>query len=178
MSPFTGFLAQATGGPTETDRIVNLISGTQAVTTAIVGFIFVCLIFPRLVRVKPQFHAAVGMVLFLILLNSLAIVVNAAAFTRLVGAVDALLQFASILLLVLSTGGVSAAELREDALKTIEVVRRGGEKETIIVPLRGDQPRVRAEPEAQREDLRIEDYDLPPRPSGRAPEGGSSIPLE
>lgn len=178
MDPIICLLAQTTGVPSETDHAVNLITGTQGVTTAIVGFIFVCVVFPRLIKNKPQFYAAVGMILFLILINSLAIVANTPALTRLVGAVDALLQFASILLLVMSTGGVSAHELGQDVLKTIEVVRRGGEKETIIVPLRGDPLRARDEPVTQREEIRSDEYQVPARPKGRPPEESSSIPLE
>jgi hypothetical protein len=43
---------------------------------------------------------------------------------------------------VLSTG-MSMKALSGEVFNTIEVVRRGGEKETIIVPLRGEQPKPR-----------------------------------
>jgi hypothetical protein len=54
--------------------------------------------------------------------------------------VNGLLQISAIILLALSTSGMTPAEMREDIGKTIEVIRRGGEKETIIVPLRGELP--------------------------------------
>ncbi len=54
---------------------------------------------------------------------------------------NALLQIAAILVLVMSTGGQSLGELGEEMGKTVELVRRGGEKASVIVPLKGDKPR-------------------------------------
>jgi hypothetical protein len=114
----------------------------EGVTTAIVAFIFVCIVYPRLVKVRPQFYGAFGAILFVILLQSIAQMLGDKAMIAAL-AVTGLLQIAAILLLFMSCGGLTVKDLTSDIGKTIEVVRRGGEKETIIVPLRGEQPRQR-----------------------------------
>ena len=114
----------------------------EGVTTAIVAFIFVCIVYPRLVKNRPQFYAALAAVVLLIFLNSLALMIGSPKFSTFVAVIDGLLQVAAILLLILSAGGLTVSELAGDIGKTIEVVRRGGEKETIIVPLHGEQPKT------------------------------------
>jgi hypothetical protein len=134
-----------------------MLGAMEGVTTAIVLYIFVCLVFPRLIRHRPQFYAAFGILLFIILLGSWGAMFSAAP-TDQAGQVQAtgrspgivygllgLLQIAAIILLALSTSGMTLAEMRADIGKTIEVIRRGGEKETIIVPLRGEMPRSASE---------------------------------
>jgi hypothetical protein len=116
----------------------------HGVTTAIVAFIFAGVIWPHLIKYKVQFYAAVMSVVCIILLDSLAHMFfkEEDGGWRVLYAINGLFQIAALLLLVLSTG-MSARELSGEMFNTIEVVRRGGEKETIIVPLRGEQPKVR-----------------------------------
>jgi hypothetical protein len=114
----------------------------EGVTTAIVAFIFVCIVYPTLVKVRPQFYGAFAAILLVILMDSFARMIGGKAEDA-AYAVTGLLQIAAIVLLFMSCGGLTVKELAADIGKTIEVVRRGGEKETIIVPLRGDQPRQR-----------------------------------
>ena len=52
----------------------------QGVTTAIVAFIFVCVIWPHLVRNRPQFYAALAAVLVVLLLDSLAAMIGSDGF--------------------------------------------------------------------------------------------------
>ena len=115
----------------------------EGVTTAIVGFIFVCVVFPRLVRNRPQYYAALAAVLLVILLQTLVLLFSKSNFVTFANVATGFLQVGAIMLLVLGCGGVTASELASDIGKTIEVVRRGGERETIIVPLTGEQPKVR-----------------------------------
>ncbi len=117
----------------------------EGVTTAIVAFIFVCIVYPHLVKNRPQFYAALGMVVLIILLNSIGQMADSPKFWHFVGAADGLLQVGAILLLVTSAGGLTVSELASDIGNTIDVVRRGGEKETIIVPRRGEIPKQRDE---------------------------------
>ena len=50
--------------------MTRLSSATmQGVTTAIVAFIFFCVIFPERVRNRPQFYASLGLVALIILLE-------------------------------------------------------------------------------------------------------------
>ena len=117
----------------------------EGVTTAIVGFIFVCVIYPDLVKVKPQYYAAIACILLVILFSSLTRIVGNDKFAAVAGGLDGLLQFAAILLLILGCGGKTISGLASDVGQTIDVIRRGGEKETIIVPRRGERPRSKDE---------------------------------
>jgi hypothetical protein len=117
----------------------------EGVTTAIVAFIFVCVIYPHLVKNRAQYYGALAAIILVILFSNFGQMSDSDKFRHFVAGFDALLQVAAILLLVVSTGGVTVRELATDIGKTIEVVRRGGEKETIIVPLRGDQPKPRGQ---------------------------------
>jgi hypothetical protein len=122
----------------------------QGVTTAIVGFIFVCLVYPRLVKHRPQFYSALALVLLVILFDAIAhMAVNEhgepGALVRVMYVLSALLQILAILILVLCVGGLSVRELAGEVAHTVEVIRRG-ESKPVLVPLRGEQPRPREEP--------------------------------
>src|SRR4051812_14891940 len=112
----------------------------QGVTTAIVAFVFAGVIWPHMIKHRVQFYAALIVVCLIILLDSIGRMwpsTNTA-----LTAVNGLLQVVGIVMCVLSTG-MSMKDLSGEVFNTIEVVRRGGEKETIIVPLRGEQPKPR-----------------------------------
>jgi len=115
----------------------------EGVTTAIVAFILACLIFPKVVKNKPQYYGAVGLVLAVILFDSLARIVNSPGFFKFAYLLTAVFQIGAMLLLILSAGGLSMRDLAGDLADTVEVIRRGGEKE-IIIPRRGEAPRPRA----------------------------------
>lgn len=120
--------------------------GMEGVTTAIVAFIFVCIVYPHLVKNRAQYYGALAAILLVILFSNFGQMSDPdSKFRHFVAGLDALLQVTAILLLIVSTGGVTVRDLATDIGKTIEVVRRGGEKETIIVPLRGDQPKPRGQ---------------------------------
>jgi hypothetical protein len=127
----------------------------HGVTTAIVAFILACLIFPKVIKNKPQYYAAVGLILGVILFDALANVVGAAGFRKFVYILTAVLQVGAIFLLILSAGGLTVSDLAGDLAGTFEVIRRGGEEKEIIIPRRGDTPRPRG--------TRDDDEDRPPR---------------
>src|SRR5215212_3033141 len=84
----------------------------EGVTTAIVAFIFVCVVWPRLVKNKTQFYAAFAAVLLIILLHSLSVMIyTSAGFQVFSGAAQGLLQLAAIVLLFSGAGGISVKEL-------------------------------------------------------------------
>lgn len=114
----------------------------EGVTTAIVGFIFVCLIYPRLVQHKPQFYSVIGLVLLIILLDAIAHtdVSDKGTVRHVMYVLIALLQIVSILVLVMCVGGLTVRELAGEVANTVEVIRRG-ENKPVLVPLRGEQPR-------------------------------------
>jgi len=133
----------------------------QGVITAIVAFIFVCIVFPSLVKNRPQFYAALFLVLLAIFFDAVAGIFKPdSGFRTFVSVADAFLVIGAILLLVLCAGGLAMRDLAADIGKTIEVVRRGGEKETIIVPL-GEKP------------LSEDEKVYVPRKRNPAPESGS-----
>jgi hypothetical protein len=123
----------------------------EGVTTAIVAFILACLIFPHVIKNKPQYYGAVACVLLIILFSALSVMIGKPGFTNFAIVMMSLLQVGAIFLLILSAGGLSVKDLAGDLADTIEVVRRGGDKE-VIVPLRGEMPGAsRAHREAMRE---------------------------
>jgi hypothetical protein len=144
----------------------------EGVTTAIVAFILACVIFPRVVKNKPQYYGALACVVLIILFGAIGRMAPAAG--TFAAVMTAILQIGAILLLILSAGGLSMRDLAGELADTIEVVRRGGDKE-IIVPLRGEKPGAgRAEREAWREERvgpgRIDlDAEMEPPRSGSAP---------
>jgi len=112
----------------------------QGVTTAIVAFIFAGVIWPHMIKHRVQFYAALLVVCLIILFDSIGRIWTST--NTPLTAVNGLLQIVGIVMCVLSTG-MSVKDLSGEVFNTIEVVRRGGEKETIIVPLRGEQPKPR-----------------------------------
>lgn len=145
----------------------------HGVTTAIIGFIFVCIIWPHLVKNRPQFYAALGALIAIILLDSLARMINSVGFGVFAYVFTGLLQVGAILLLILSAGGVSPRELFSDMGRAIEVIRRGEEEKEIIIP-RSDQPRPvpgtpRDTDEEERVVWNITDDDVKPAPQAPPP---------
>lgn len=150
----------------------------QGVTTAIVAFIFACIIWPHLIKHRSQFYGAVALLLAIILFDCIAHMsggpdatatdlhpVGLSALQRFCYVVVALLQIAAIVVLIMSTGGQTLSEIAGEMHKTIDVVRRGGEAETLVVPIKGEQPRPRERVTA-----------IPPAPA-RPPED-TSIPMD
>jgi hypothetical protein len=167
----------------------------HGVTTAIVGFIFAGVLWPHIIKYKVQFYAALIAVVFIILLDGIGQgFADEKGGQRVIYSINALLQISALILLVLSTG-MSAKDLGGEVFNTIDVVRRGGEKETIIVPLTGAKPKPRRERAEEIPPARIDlDRDIaaeeaaldeqeggaaapPPPPAPKKPESGS-IPLE
>ena len=154
----------------------------EGVTTAIVACVLACVIFPRVIKNKPQYYGAVACVVLIILFGALRLMILSASFLVFGSVMIALLQIGAILLLILSAGGLTVKDLAGELADTIEVVRRGGDKE-IIVPLRGEQPgagrAARAAARDAREGGRVgpgridldAELDLPPSaPEPRPPE--------
>jgi hypothetical protein len=118
----------------------------EGVTTAIVGFIFVCLVFPSIVKNKPQYYAAFGAVVLVILLSGTEAIIETASFHAFATFVICVLQVTALILLTLSVGGLSFKQFAGEVADAIEVMRRGETKKEIIIPLRGQQPAAPAYP--------------------------------
>jgi hypothetical protein len=111
----------------------------HGVTTAIVAFLFAGVIWPHLIKNKVQFYAGLIIVVFIILLDGIG---HTFGVGKVIYGINALLQVTAVVTLVLSAG-MTIRDLGGEVINTIDVVRRGGEKETIIVPLRGEKPKPR-----------------------------------
>jgi hypothetical protein len=116
----------------------------EGVTTAIVAFLFVCVVFPNLVKNKPQWYAALAAVVLVIFLNALRFAfMESVGLVRFTGFITGMLQIGAILLLILSAGGLSARELAGEIKRAYEVIRRGEEEKEVIIPITGEQPQRR-----------------------------------
>jgi hypothetical protein len=96
------------------------------VTAVIVAFIFVGLSIPHLVKRRPPFYAALGLILIVILFDSIGHTTSLnGAFSAFIYLINALLQIVAIVMLVLSTAGQSLGELAGEVGKSIDSVRYG-----------------------------------------------------
>jgi hypothetical protein len=155
----------------------------DGIIAVIVAFIFVCILFPKLVRNPTQFYAAFGMVLLVVVLQTLARMFGSSAsegFGRFVAVCDGFLTAASLLLVVMATGGLSLKDLTGEFTKAIEVIRRGEEQKEIIVPITGQMPKPRRREAVPMEDEPVvHTIETPPAATPeRKPGDPSSIPLE
>jgi hypothetical protein len=172
------------------DRINIVVPLFDGVTTAIVLFCFVCVIFPHIVKNKSQFYAGFTSVLLVILLHSLSIMLyTSAGFRIFAGATTCLLQIVAIVTLFLSAGGITLKQLGGDMARAYEVIRRGEEERTVIVPITGDMPN---KPPARPTSVPLDDdeddepkehrIDLPDSAGWQRkpadPSGDAKIPLE
>ena len=154
----------------------------EGVTTAIVAFIFVCVAYPKLVKNRTQFYGAFTAILVIIFLHSLNVMIGreSAGFQVFAGAMTGLLQLGAIILLFLSCGGLTFKELAGDMARAYEVIRRGEEEKTVIIPIGGDQPKPRQPPSAASPtEAPVERVDLPTEggwPKKKSDDSG--IPLE
>ena len=153
----------------------------QGVTTAIVGFLFVCIVFPSLIKNKTQYYAALAMAMVIILLEGLAGAIGRSGFTSFAYMMTALLQIGAILVLILAAGGLSVRDLAGDFAHAYEVIRRGEEDKEIIIPRTGEMPKVKDEDEEEPRPVRINLETPVAKPGKEGKEGkepNKSIPLD
>src|SRR5436309_15151282 len=140
-------------------------------TTPLIAFLFVCLIFPKIVRNRPQFYISFGILVLILLLNIVARMFPGEKFVYFVSVIVDVLRLVVFILLVLRAGGLSLHELTGEVFRSFEVMRRGDTEKTVIIPLHGQKPRAREEPqERQREAI-----DAPAPPPADA---GNAIPID
>jgi len=140
-------------------------------TTPLIAFLFVCLIFPKLVRNRPQFYSAFGLLVLILLLNLVGRMFPNDKFVYFLSVIIEVLRLVVFILLVLCAGGLSLHELTGEVFRSFEVMRRGDTEKTVIIPLHGQKPKTREEPEEpQRQTIDT------PAPS--PPDAGSAIPLD
>ena len=168
------------------DRINIVVPHFTGVTTAIVAFCFVCVIFPHLVKNKTQFYAGFTAILLVILIHSFAVMLyNSAGFQVFAGAATCLLQIVAIVTLFLCAGGITLKQLGADMARAYEVIRRGEEEKTVIVPISGEMPHKPAAPAVSARDEEPVEHriDLPEgsgwqRKPATPPDDDAKIPME
>ena len=106
----------------------------QGVTTAIVAFIFLCLVIPSLIKNKSQYYAAFIAVVAVIFLDAVAHVFpeSAQSIKAVCYVLAGFIQIIAVVMLFLATGGLTFRALSGDM---IEVLRRGEEEKEVIIPL-------------------------------------------
>jgi hypothetical protein len=140
-------------------------------TTPLIAFLFVCLIFPKIVRNRPQFYISFGLLVLILLLNIVGRMFPNDKFLYFLSVIIDALRLVVFVLLVLCAGGLSLHELTGEVFRSFEVMRRGETEKTVIIPLTGQKPKAREEPD---EPVR-QSIDTPtPQP----PDSSSSIPLD
>ena len=117
----------------------------QGVTTAIVGFIFACLIWPGMVKNKPQYYSALGMVLVVILFDAIG-QMSQGTLNHIIYILAAILQMLAMVVLVMCVGGLTPRQFAREVAQTIEAIRHGEDKGPVIVPRTGEVPK-KPEPE-------------------------------
>lgn len=146
----------------------------QGVTTAIVLFIFTCIVIPSLVKHRPQFYAAIGLLLLIILLDALGHMFLTSAAPKPDGTSSgsfsgfhvfvyfacAILQVGAIVMLFTSCGGITPKQFGSEMLNAIEVIRRGESEKEIIVPLSGQKATRPATAPASREESEREVFHI------------------
>ena len=178
----------------------------DGVKTAIIGFIFVCIILPHLIKNRAQYFMAVSVFLVGMLFSLLAFMFSGPessvyvprGFVKFCLVVDAVCQIAAVALLFMSAGGMSIGQLAGEFGRAYEVMRRGENEKTVVIPLSGQQKRYAAEEDEEEEDApkryEINTEPTPPPPASTAeptttttqppptsqekPNPGSTIPLE
>lgn len=159
-----------------------VVSTLDGVTTVLATFVFVCLIFPSLVKNRAQYYAALVMVVLIILLHALTLILNkVGAFIVPAGVFTGLLQVGALVLLVLSVGGLTARQLAGDMARAYEVMRRGETSKEVIIPIGENQAgRGRDREDEPRTVYHIDSGQTPGRPEGSGQGGGErdeGIPL-
>src|ERR1700733_8760180 len=113
-----------------------ILSTLDGVTTVLVAFLFVCLIFPSIVKNRSQYYAALAMIIFILLLHTMTLILNKSDAMVVAGGVfTGLLQICALLLLVLCVGGLTARQLAGDMAQAYEVMRRGETQKEVIIPI-------------------------------------------
>jgi len=131
----------------------------EGVTTAIVAFIFACLVWPHLVKVKAQYYSAIALLMLIILFDAIGHMAGDGPLPHVMYVLTAIVQMLTILILVMCVGGLSPRELMGEVSESVNQIRQGGEQKPVLVPLKGEQPMPREEKPVQRQTINLDDDD-------------------
>ena len=117
-----------------------MLAAMDGVIAVLLAFLFLCIVFPSLVRNREQYYAALGITVGALLLQSLALAIGNERFIDVAAGLNGLLYVGVILLLILCTGGLTVRDLAGDMSRTIEVIRRGDTEKEILIPKSAQPP--------------------------------------
>jgi hypothetical protein len=144
------------------------------ISVPIIGFIFVCIVMPRLVKNKPQFYMAIAVTLLILILNAIVNLSESSnGFIKFLIVLRAVLWIVDFVLLILASGGLSLHEFSGELGNAFEVMRRGESTKEVIIPLSGQQAKSKEEAEVDREMRAAQAVAKP-----KTEEENRSIPLE
>src|SRR3954463_7100925 len=115
-------------------------------TTPLIAFLFVCLIFPKIVRNRAQFYMSFAILVLILLVNIIASMFHThESFVYFLSVIAEVLRLVVFILLVLCAGGLELHQLTGEVFRSFEVMRRGDTEKTVIIPLSGQKPKVKEE---------------------------------
>lgn len=138
----------------------------EGVTSALVLFVFVCVLFPRLIDSRPQYYIGFGLTLICVLLTGFLYR------HWVVGVVLVIAQVGAILTLFLSAGGLTVRGLTREMASAFEVIRRGQKDKEVIIPIGQEQKEKRQKSAVESMGEPIERFDL------SAEEGDAAYPAK
>lgn len=159
----------------------------MTISVPIVGFFFVCIVLPHLVKHKAQFYIAFAVIIIILLLDIVADVTigSSVGFAKFLYVARGVCWILDLVLLVLATGGLSLQELGGEFKNAYQVMRRGEDKPTLIIPQRDNPYAARSAPvehdEPEHRVFTINDPSIPPPAPAvppPPPEADRTIPLE
>lgn len=121
----------------------------QPITAALILCVFACAAYPALVKNRPQFYVAIALTFIIILLDAIIVIFTGGlpgGFARFIYVVIDVLQAITFLALILCAGGIGLHELADGMLDTYEVMRRGDDTKTVIIPRTGEVPKPHVDP--------------------------------
>lgn len=120
-----------------------------AITTACVGFIFVCIIFPHLIRNHNQFYLSFVGVGVILLCEALVQMFAGTGFAQAMQVILALLNLLVFVLLVVSTGGLSLKDLAGRVGGAVQTFRHGEQDKPVVLPIGPQHQKPAARPKAR-----------------------------
>jgi hypothetical protein len=96
----------------------------EGVTAAIVAFCFVCVVFPNIVKKKPQFYLALACIVLVIFMTGLNQIMHSQGAIGVSYFIICILQCIAIILLILGAGGLTFKQLLGEVGEAIESVRK------------------------------------------------------
>lgn len=91
----------------------------EGVTTVLVAVIFVCIMFPHLVRKRPHFYLAMGLIVVAVALQAVGYLLVLQPVHVFMTGTALLFDVVALVLMILSTGGLSLDELTGEMGKAI-----------------------------------------------------------